>query len=103
MRIGIMFHNKKRVDLAQAILLAIRKFEQTDHAQGYKPAEIRINPGDLPMHAMELAPEGLTIVPDLQVKHGHIRVCTRDMSAEEELEVERSLFGQTVLSLSSYN
>lgn len=95
MRIGILYHNKKRLPLNQAIQAARLQFQAANHTYGYQPEEVGFNPAQLEQAKTD-SRINLTIFTDPGIPLDHIRLCTRDISLSEELETDKAIFAQQV-------
>jgi len=74
--IALLYHNKKRYELAVAIAMAKAEYEQASHTQGYPPTAVQLNPQDVPADAPAVV-AGLEIYADEKLKAGYIRICNR--------------------------
>lgn len=78
MRHGVLTKPSPGLNLLQAVEQAIRNFNNAPHCgrAGRLPAEVRFNPADIPA---ERNLGGLSVLPDSNVRVGHIRVTTADL------------------------
>lgn len=79
MRTGILYKPTPGLTLSQAVQQAVTLFRHSAHCNGLEPAEARFNPGDLPAGHELLNPGGLAVLPDPQVRLGHIRITTAEV------------------------
>lgn len=101
MKIGTLFHNKKKYELATAIALALTEFRHAEHTLGYQAGEVRLNPADMPEEKEQQALKaqyGLPLKADPQVRPNHIRVCTVETldPVQEEFQAGRAEFARQV-------
>ena len=83
-RIGILFQVNGS-PLPAAIKRAISQFKKSEHTKGLIPAEVHFSPSDL---------EGLEVYVDDRIDPGFIRVTTRPIISE--LDLEKACFASEV-------
>lgn len=81
MRHGVLTKPIPGLTLAEAINQAVRNFNAAPHCgrAGHLPAEARFHPDDLPA---DLEVDGLSILPDTNVRRGYIRITTIDIPVD---------------------
>jgi len=77
MKLGVLNKIDRRFDLAVNVRMTAVLFENAPHCQGQKPAEVHLNPADVPDDTITI--HGLILHPDKFVRVNHVRVCTKEL------------------------
>ena len=93
MDVGILYHNAKRYPPNLAIAIGARQFSEAGHTRGHIPQVAMFNPLDLP-EATEI--HGLQVQANHHIPVRHIRICTREMTPEEEFSAELAALDRLV-------
>jgi len=76
-KLGVLNKMDSRFDLAVNVRMTAVLFENSPHCAGHKPAEVHLNPADVPDETITIY--GLVVHPDRDVRKDHVRVCTKNL------------------------
>lgn len=94
MKLGVLNKVDPRFNLAVNVRMTAVLFENAPHCRGHKPAEVHLNPADVPDDTITLS--GLVIHPDKDVRKDHVRVCTKNLPDSVLFEQAKSEFAEAV-------
>jgi hypothetical protein len=94
--VGVLYKPSQQLSLQDQVQQAVTNYSSATHTKGTFPAEAHFNPEDLPD---ELEINGLTTIPDPDVRSGYIRITSHTLSTDAKQAYKRA---STILNLERF-